>query len=233
MAQPAPLPFHARVHPGVFADRAAAGRELAHALAPWRGSDAMVLALPRGGVIVADAVARALDAPLEVLIVRKIGLPANPEYAIGAMAEDGTVMLDPAVARAAGLDEAGLERVVTAEKRELYRRVAVYRAGRALPPMAGRTVLIVDDGVATGWTARAAIRAVRRAGATQVVFGAPVVAATSTAALRAEVEALVALQVPADLRAIGDWYDAFDAVSDAEVLHVLDGHRRAEAATRE
>ncbi len=204
-----------------FLDRAAAGQALARRLLPWKGRDVLVLALPRGGVPVAAPVADALGAPLDVLVVRKIGVPWQPELGVGAIAEDGTVVFDPAAMRRLGVSEASLGRVIDRERAEIARRVEGYRRGRPMPSMAGRAVIIVDDGVAMGGTARAAMRAARRAGAAEIVLAVPVIAADMLEALRGEPGSAVAVLVPPDLGAVGEWYEDFEQVSDTEVLETL------------
>ncbi len=207
--------------PATFANRAHAGRLLATALAPWRASNPIVLALPRGGVPVAVPIAEALGAQLDVLVVRKLGVPSNPEFGMGAIVEDGTIVLEPSVVTMVGLDETTVKRISEDESREARRRVERYRAGHPLPSVAGRTVILVDDGVATGGTARAAARAVRRAGAKKVVLAVPVAAAESVVRLETEVDDLVALKRPHGLGAVGDWYDDFSQVSDQDVVTAL------------
>jgi putative phosphoribosyl transferase len=211
-----------------FRDRTQAGARLADLLAPrLAGHDVVVLALPRGGVPVASEIARALDAPLDVIGVRKLGAPKQPEFGIGAIAEGGIRVLDRRGMAATGLDEASVEDIEHREREELDRRVAAYRGRRSMPDVAGRTVIVVDDGLATGVTARAACRAVRRLGPARVILAVPVAAAQSVEAFGDEADEVVSVVVPDDLRAIGAWYDDFGQTTDAEVLRLLD-----EAATR-
>lgn len=204
-----------------FPNRAQAGRLLAVALGPWRDEDPLVLALPRGGVPVAVPVAEALGAPLDVLIVRKLGAPGNPEFGMGALVEDGTVFLDRNVVAMLQVGDAAVARVTEAERVEARRRVQRYRGGRPLPVLKGRVVILVDDGIATGGTARAAVRAVRRAGAAKVVLAVPVVAAQAAELLESEVDSIVALRAPHGLSAIAEWYDDFSEVSDEQVVQAL------------
>jgi putative phosphoribosyl transferase len=207
-----------------FKSRLDAGEQLAERVAALHLRDPIVLALPRGGVVVAEPVARRLDAPLDVFVVRKLGFPGQSEFAMGAIAEDGTVVLDAATVSGGGLHEADVERVLTAEREELRRRVIAYRGGAAPSSLAARAVVLVDDGIATGNTALAAIRGVRALGASQIVLAAPVASRTAVQALAAEVDDLVVLLAPANLRGVGEWYLRFDQVSDKEVIHVASVH---------
>ncbi|HTT73002.1 MAG TPA: phosphoribosyltransferase family protein [Thermoplasmata archaeon] len=207
--------------PRRLADRATAGRRLADRLTAWRAEDPLVLALPRGGVPVGYEVARALGAPLDVLVVRKIGAPGNPEYGLGAVAEGGFLYLDAERVAEAGLSERALAPEIRAEEREVERRARVYREGRPRTPLAGRTVVLVDDGVATGGTAIAACRAVRAAGARRVVVALGVCPPDTVPALAREADAVVTVLEPAPFFAVGEWYDVFDQTSDAEVLALL------------
>ena len=204
-----------------FRDRAEAGRRLAEAVVALRPVDPVVLGLPRGGVVVAAPVATALGAPLDVLVVRKIGVPWQPELGAGALAEDGEPDLDPALLAKVGVTPADLAPVVARERDELARRVERYRGGRALPPVDGRTVVLVDDGLATGGTARAAVAALRRLGAGRVVLAVPVAAPDTLARLRPLVDDLVCLDAPARFAAVGQAYDDFRQTTDGEVLALL------------
>ncbi|WIX98248.1 phosphoribosyltransferase family protein [Amycolatopsis mongoliensis] len=208
-----------------FVDRTEAGRRLAEALEEFRGPDVVVLGLPRGGVPVAFEVARALDAPLDVLVVRKIGIPFQPELAMGAIGEGGVRVTDPEMMQACEVTEAELNCAERAERAELGRRVRRFRGGRAREPIDGRVALIVDDGVATGSTARAACRVARAEGAARVVLAVPVGAPDSVAALEADADHVVCLEAPAWFAAVGQWYDHFSQVRDEEVLDLL--HRGA------
>ena len=207
--------------PGRFRNRHDAGRRLAALLLPLAAEQPVVIGLPRGGVPVAEEVAAALGAVLEVLAVRKIGAPGNPEYGIGAIAEDGTRVLDREAIAALGIDGEALDRIVAHESDELRRRVEVYRGNRLPLPLQGRTAIVVDDGVATGVTDTAALRAARRRGPARLVLAVPVCAPDSAARLRAEADELVCLVEPAQLYGVGQWYGDFTQVSDAEVLAAL------------
>lgn len=204
-----------------FADRPDAGRHLAAALRAYRGPDAVVLGLPRGGVPVAYQVARDLRAPLDVLVVRKLGVPYQPELAFGAIGEDGVRVLNDAVLRRTGLTAADIAAVEDAERAELHRRVAAYRGGRPGTPLAGRTALIIDDGFATGATARAAALVARARGAATVVLAAPIGAADTIAGLRDVADDVVCAVVPRAFEAVGQGYHDFDQTSDEEVRALL------------
>ncbi|MEK0431575.1 MAG: hypothetical protein RL139_1379 [Gemmatimonadota bacterium] len=205
-----------------YADRVAAGQALAAALTRYaHRADAIVLGLPRGGVPVAAEVARALGLPLDVLCVRKLGVPWQEELAMGAVAPGGVTVLDRAIIQAGGIPEAAVTRVIAQETRELTRREQAYRAGRPPLDCGGRTVLLVDDGLATGATMRAAIRAVRRDDPAAVIVAVPVAPASTCAALQDEAETCLCLATPAAFAAVGEWYAHFPQVSDAEVVAAL------------
>ena len=209
--------------PGRFSDRRDAGRQLAALLVPLAAERPVVIGLPRGGVPVAAEVATALGAVLEVLAVRKIGAPGNPEYGIGAIAEGGTRVFDRGAVEALGIDGDTLEGIVAREEAELRRRVETYRGKRPVASLRGRTAIVVDDGVATGVTDTAALRAARRGEPRRLVLAVPVCAPDSAALLRAEADELVCLIEPPQLFGVGQWYADFAQVSDAEVLAALRG----------
>jgi putative phosphoribosyl transferase len=211
-----------------FADRRDAGRQLAARLGELAGKQTVVVALPRGGVPVAHEVAATLDAPLEVLAVRKLGAPHNPEYGIGAVAEDGTCVIDAEAVEVLGISNGELEAIVARESAELVRRVAAYRGDRPPLDLEGRTAVVVDDGVATGLTDTAALRAVRQMGPRRVVLAVPVCAPDALARLHAEADEVVCLRVPRLLHGVSQYYRDFSQVSDEEVLRDL--QRRADAA---
>ena len=204
-----------------FRDRRDAGARLAQRLLGLRDRRPVVIALPRGGVPVAHEIATALGAPLDVLAVRKLGAPQNPELGIGAVAEDGTGVVDQGTAAAIGVSDKQLRAILDRESAELRRRVALYRGDRAALDLEGRTVIVVDDGAATGLTDLAALRAVRRKGPAHVVLAIPVSAPEVAVRLREEADEVVALLTPQSLDGVGRWYRDFSQVSDDEVLRLL------------
>lgn len=212
----------------MFPDRAAAGAALARELeGRTLASPRLVLALPRGGVPVAHEVARVLNAPLDVMLVRKVGMPGQPELAIGAVASGGIVVHEPGVEKDfPGLAES-FDRIAAEECRELERREGVYRGGLAPLELKGKTVILVDDGLATGSTMLAAVRAARAGGAAAIVVAAPVASPQAAELARAEADDVVILQTPAMLFAIGEWYEDFAQLEDAEVCRLLELHRRS------
>jgi putative phosphoribosyl transferase len=209
----------------LFTDRADAGRHLARLLEDYRGSDAVVLGLPRGGVPVAAEVAQYLHAPLDVLVVRKLGLPFEPEVAMGALGEGGVRVLNARVLSHVAVTEAQITAVENREFPVLEARVAELRGGRPRLDLTGRTALIVDDGVATGSTARAACRVARQLGARRIVLAVPVIAAEAvTEMLRPPGECadgVVSVAAPFGFAAVGQYYRHFDATPDAEVTALL------------
>jgi putative phosphoribosyl transferase len=205
-----------------FRDRAEAGRLLAKQLEGYSGrDDVIVLALPRGGVPVAYEVAKALGAPLDVFVVRKLGVPGHEELAMGAVASGPVLVLDEPLTRSLGIDRRQVERVVEAELRELARRDAAYRDGREPPDLEGKTVILVDDGLATGSTMRAAALAVRRQNPARVVVAVPVAAAETCDQFRDVVDEVLCAITPRPFQAVGLWYDDFSQTSDSEVRQLL------------
>ncbi|RKE22343.1 phosphoribosyltransferase family protein [Streptomyces sp. TLI_171] len=205
-----------------FTDRADAGRRLAAALAAAEFRDAVVVALPRGGVPVAAEVARALRTPLDVCVIRKVGAPGQPELAMGAVGEDGARVVNQEIVDAVGVAADEFAAVEARERAELARRAAAYRRGHAPLPLAGRTVLVVDDGVATGSTALAACRIVRARGAARVVLAVPVAPHDWTARLGGAADEYVAVHAPSRFLAVGEFYRDFRQTTDAEVIAALD-----------
>jgi putative phosphoribosyl transferase len=207
----------------IFTDRADAGRQLAAKLTRYRGGFAVVLGLPRGGVVVAAEVAAALAAPLDVIVVRKLGVPLQPELGMGAIGEDGARVLNADVIRLAAVTDAELAAIQASEEAEVTRRAQLYRGGRARLPLDGRVALIIDDGVATGSTARAACRIARAHGAAKVVLAVPVAPADWEARLSGDADELVSVSTPEPFFAIGQFYDDFAQTTDAEVAACLAG----------
>lgn len=218
------------VRSAVYQDRRAGGSALAALLAAETSPPPVVLGLPRGGVPVAAVVAAALGAPLDVLVVRKIGAPGRPELGLGAVAEDGEPVWDAEGLHALGLVPADLAGTAAAEAVEVRRRIERYRRGAPAIPLAGRTAIVVDDGVATGGTALAALRLVRRHAPARLVLAAPVGAPAALARLEPHADEVFCPLAPAGFRAVGVWYADFDQTSDGEVeTHLAEaaGRRRS------
>jgi len=206
-----------------YRDRIEAGRVLARALDHYRGrTDVLVLALPRGGVPVGAEIARHLGAPLDLLIVRKLGAPGNEELAMGAIASGGVRVLNPDVVATLGVSEATIARVASREQRELERREVAYRGDRPRPPVEGRTVILVDDGVATGSTIRAALRALTLQKPKRIVVAVPVASTSAHQHLVREADEVVCPEVSSFFFAIGEFYDDFSQTSDEEVRALLE-----------
>lgn len=205
----------------LFTDRTDAGRRLAQALGHLETRRPVVLGLPRGGVPVAYEVAQFLGAPLDVIVVRKLGVPYHPELGFGAIGEGGVRVISDEIVRHAGVREKDLVSVERAEEAELVRRARTYRDGRPRLPLEGRAVIVVDDGVATGATARAACQVVRAQGAAYVVLAVPVASPDVADRLRSEVDEVVCLSTPQLFSAVGEWYRDFSQTSDEEVVSLL------------
>lgn len=203
-----------------FADRRDAGRQLAAVVRALAPGDAVVLGLPRGGVPVADEVARAIGAPLDILVVRKLGLPTRPEVAMGAIGEEGAEVVDDDVVRLGRVTRAEFAEVLRRERAELEARVRRFRGDRPSLPLAGRTALIVDDGVATGATARVACRVARARGASRVVLAVPVGSPRALEAI-AEADEVVCVEAPAGFMSVGMQYLDFRQTADDEVAEIL------------
>jgi putative phosphoribosyl transferase len=205
-----------------FRDRTEAGQLLAERLRHYAGrDDVVVLALPRGGVPVAYEVAKVLDAPLDVFVVRKLGVPGHEELAMGAIASGGVLVLDEGIVERLGISESEIQRAVEAELRELSRREEAYRRGREPPDVAGKTVILVDDGLATGSTMRAAALAVRRLAPARVVVAVPVASAETCSEFRDVVDEVVCGVTPRPFHAVGLWYQDFSQTTDDEVRSLL------------
>lgn len=210
-----------------FQDRVDAGRQLATRLTAYaHRADVLVLALPRGGVPVAFEVARVLELPLDVFIVRKLGVPGHEEYAMGAIATGGIRLVDEAVVRQLHISERDIERVIAAEERELERREHQYRGHRPPPDVAGRTVILVDDGLATGASMRVAIAALRQEHPGRIVVAVPLAPPDTCDALREEADEVVCAITPEPFYAVGLWYEDFAQTTDEEVHDLLERARR-------
>ncbi|MFC5548994.1 phosphoribosyltransferase [Massilia aerilata] len=217
-----------------FKDRTQAGKLLARDLREYAGrADAIVLALPRGGVPVGFAIAQRLAIELDILLVRKLGLPNHEEYAMGAVGSGGVCVLQPGVPGLMGVTAEQVEAVTRRELDELQRRERAYRGARAPLALAGRTAILVDDGVATGSTMLAAIRVARGLGPGKLVLAVPVAPPQTLALLEPEVDHLVCLAAPPLFRSVGQWYDAFDQTSDEEVQDLLADAWHARTAERQ
>lgn len=216
----------------MFTDRRDGGEQLAKALADHDLTRPLVLALPRGGVPVAYAVAEALDAPLEVFVVRKIGAPFHPELGVGAIAEGGEPVSDDETLAALGLRADELGDTVAQERAELDRRVRQYRGERSLPDVSGRDVVVVDDGLATGISALAAVRALRARGPARVILAVPVAAPQSADRLRGEADEVVCVHTPPQFHAVGQWYAEFPQTDDDTVIDLLERRRQASGSSR-
>jgi putative phosphoribosyl transferase len=206
----------------VFKDRRDAGKQLAEKLTQYRDkTDVIVLGLPRGGVTIAHEIAGALRCSLDILIVRKIGFPGNPELAAGAVSETGSVVLNEDILTAYGVSEAYLEQETARQKEEIARRIDLYRGGTGIPPLEGKTVILVDDGVATGATLKAAIATLKQERLARLVVALPVASRSAAMELAAMVDEWVCLLAPAGFMAVGNYYSDFTQVEDEEVVALL------------
>lgn len=213
-----------------FANRTSAGRILATKLAPYQRDHPVVVGLARGGVPVAFEVAEALDAPLEVFVARKLGAPGQPEFAIGAIAP-GVRVLNKDIIRLLGVSSVELDEIVDRETREMEARTLRYRGDNAPIDVQGREVILIDDGIATGATVRAAVRSLRNFGARRLVLATPTCAAETLPVLQAEADEVVCLSAPAQFYGVGVWYDDFSQTTDDEVSRLLRDARRRIALT--
>jgi putative phosphoribosyl transferase len=210
----------------LFDDRADAGRQLAERLARYADERPVVFALPRGGVPVGAEVSRSLDAPLEIVVSRKLGAPDQPEFGIGAVAPGGVRVINDRAVRVLGIEEEYLDWVSARESAEVARRLQLFRGDRPYPDLDGRTAILVDDGLATGVTARAALLALRHLQPRRLVLAVPVCAPQTAELLRSEADDLICLLAPANLEAVGLWYRNFEQVPDEEVMRLLEEDRR-------
>lgn len=209
----------------MFSDRQHAGEVLARAVLDLKGGDVIVLAIPRGGVVVASVVARALGAPLDVIVTRKIGAPGEPEYALGAVTQDGEVIIDEDAVRMLQVSRDYLDREAANQAEEVRDRMRRFRGERPYPSLKGKTVVIVDDGIATGNTVLAALRSVKRQGPRSVVVAVPVGPTETIVRLSEEADRVVCLETPEPFFAIGEFYSEFGQVEDEEVRRILDSHK--------
>lgn len=207
----------------LYVDRREAGQLLAQALSEYRGiSNGLVLGLPRGGVVVAEKVAKALNLPLDVILLRKLPYPENPEFAVGAIAEDGSLFLNTEFRSPGGQPPDWLAPIVREQMAIIHNRARKYRSHRHPHSIRGKTVILVDDGIATGATMRVAIQAVQTAGAGRTVVAAPIASPSTIRELRQEADEVVVLDAPAEFYAVGQAYESFDQVTDEEVCTILD-----------
>ncbi|MGQ9497017.1 MAG: phosphoribosyltransferase [Desulfotomaculales bacterium] len=205
----------------MFADRVDAGRRLAERLRAEGLRPDIVLAIPRGGVVIGAEVARALGVPLDVIVPRKVGAPHNPEYAVGAVTEDGTFIYDEQVLRALDLEPADLSGEVERQVQEIARRTRLYRRDAPHPSLAGKSIILTDDGIATGLTTLAALRSLKKARPREVILAVPVASREALAVLRPEVDRVVCLLVPELFFAVGQFYREFGQTTDEEVIALL------------
>lgn len=210
-----------------FKDRAEAGKRLAVALREFKGKDVVILGIPRGGVVVAREVSESLGAPLDVVVTRKIEAPGEPEYALGAVTQEGDVIMDRQAAESLGASKEYLDAQVRQKKEEVRQRMERFRGDAPYPDLKGKIVIIVDDGIATGSSVGAAVMSVRKRGPKEVVVAVPVAPADAVEALRGDGNQVVCLETPAEFLAIGEFYSRFDQVEDAEVRRILDEGRVA------
>lgn len=210
----------------MFADRHEAGRELLKRLPPLDPENTVIVALPRGGLPVADVIAEALAVPLDIALVRKVGVPGQPELAVAAVTDGTTpkITVNENVARMAGLVVEDIQRLAESELPELRRRRDTYLAGRPPVPLAGKTVVLVDDGIATGATIRAALQMIRATGPRRLIAAVPVAPAEAIAELRLDCDEVICLSCPVPFRAVGAHYRDFAQVSDAEVSEIMERH---------
>jgi putative phosphoribosyl transferase len=214
-----------------FSDRVDAGKRLASALADFSGKNGLVLAIPRGGVVVGYEIAKALKVPLDVTIPRKIGAPNNPELAIGAVAEDGTAIIDDSLVAYLGVSREYIKEESVHQKQEIGRRLKTYRQDKSYPNLRGLDVIVVDDGIATGSTMKAALASVKNRGATSVTVAVPVGPPSTLQELKEIADRVVCLYTPEYFQAIGQFYADFSQTDDEEVIKLLQESKRKLART--
>jgi len=209
-----------------FRNRVEAGRRLAGALGQYKGKDTVVLGIPRGGVVVAKEVADALEAPLDIVISRKIGAPGEPEFALGAVTQEGDVILDRKTADSVGASREYLESEIRQKKEEVKQRMERFRGDAPYPSLKGKVVIVVDDGIATGSSVEAAVTSIRKREPREVVIAVPVAPPDTVESLKAGGNTVVCLETPSVFFAIGEFYQRFDQVEDSEVKRILDESRK-------
>lgn len=207
----------------MFEDRLDAGKKLAEKLKDFRDKNIIILAIPRGGVVVGSQVAQSLNAPLDVIIARKLGYTYQPELGIGAISENGAIFLDKENIEELDVSDEELERIKNKEEEELRRRIQIYRKGRSLPKLKGKTVILVDDGLATGVSAKAAISTIKKEGAEKITLAIPVCSTQTAKEIREKVDSLICVLSTNHLQAVGEYYKNFEQVSDEKVLEILSG----------
>jgi putative phosphoribosyl transferase len=213
----------------IFKDRVDAGKRLAQALAQFKGKNVVVLGIPRGGVVVANEVAKALGAPLDIVVTRKIGAPGEPEYALGAVTQEGDVMMDRRAVESVGASAAYIDDQIRLKREEVKERMQKLRGDVPYPQLEGKVVVIVDDGIATGSSVSAAVMSVQKRKPGQVVVAVPVAPADTVQSLSEDGTKVICLETPSPFLAIGEFYADFGQVEDVEVKRILDestAHRR-------
>jgi len=205
----------------LFKDRRDAGRRLAQRIEGIKEADLFILAVPRGGVVVAFEVVKALGAPMDLIIPRKLGAPGNPELAIGAVTQDGTIVLNHDIVQELGVPKSFIDQEAAEQVKEIERRMKKYRGDAPPPQLAGRTVVLIDDGIATGATIRAAVQSVRRSRPKRLIIAVPVAPPSAVQSLEKDADEVVALETPEWFMAIGQFYENFDQTSDEEVIDLM------------
>lgn len=205
----------------VFKNREDAGKKLAKLLKKINNKESIVLAIPRGGVLIGNEIAKRLKIPLGIIVVRKLGFPSQPEFGIGAISENNVVYLDQATIKRLDIDEKDISEIKNIEEKELIRRILLYREGKKLPPLKNKTAILVDDGLATGVSANAAIMAIKKAEPREIIFVVPVATFEAAEIIKKKVDHFYCLLCPKDLKAIGFYYKNFEQVSDEKVIELL------------